>query len=441
MLEKTADFFFFVLNLEKITTVTFNTSQAFYKEADANDALSSFRKMFILPKAATGREAAYFCGNSLGLQPAALKELVESELADWGMHGVEGHFLAKHPWFGYHHLFAEGLGKIVGALPNEVVAMNSLTVNLHLLMISFYRPTASRYKIIMEAGAFPSDQYAMETQVQMHGLDPKDAIIEIAPRAGHHLITEQDILDAIATAGDSVALVLFGGVNYYTGQFFDLEKITSAAHAVGAYAGFDLAHAVGNVPLQLHDWGVDFACWCTYKYLNAGPGAVGGAYVHENHCNNDALFRLGGWWGNDEATRFKMEKGFVPQKNAGSWQMSNAPVFNMTGLLSSLNIYAQTSVQHLRTKSIRMTAYLEYLLGQIPHPNFEIITPKDPQKRGCQLSLLFSANGKETFHRLTTAGIIADWREPNVIRLAPVPLYNSFKDCYRVFEVLSDKTM
>jgi kynureninase len=362
--------------------------------------------------------------------------LMEQELEDWAKYGVEGHFQARNPWFSYHKLFNERLSKIVGAKPDEVVATNTLTVNLHLLMVSFYRPQGKRYKILMEASAFPSDQYAMETQVRMHGYDPADAIIEIAPRQGEHIIEEQDILQAIEDAGDSLALVMLGGVNYYTGQFFDLAKITQAAHRVGAYAGYDLAHAVGNVPLQLHDWSVDFACWCSYKYLNSGPGGVGGIYVHEHHYSNPKIFRLGGWWGNSEATRFKMEKGFIPQNNAGSWQMSNAPVFNMVAHNASLDIYDKAGMKALREKSERLTSYLEWLLRQITHLPFEIITPTDAQRRGCQLSMLFGERGKEVFETLTANGVIADWREPNVIRVAPVPLYNTYEDCYKFYEIL-----
>jgi kynureninase len=289
----------------------------------------------------------------------------------------------------------------------------------------------------MEAGAFPSDQYAMETQVRMHGFDPHDAIIEISPRAGAYTIDEQDIYDAITKAGDSLAVVMIGGVNYYTGQFFELEKITAAAHEVGAYAGYDLAHAVGNIPLKLHDWHVDFACWCSYKYLNSGPGAVGGIYVHEKYGNNPDFFRLAGWWGNDEKTRFKMQKGFVPQKGAASWQMSNAPVFNMVALNASLDIYEKAGMKALREKSEQLTGYLLFLLQQLNNLSFQVITPSEPGKRGCQVSMLFNADGREVFNRLTENGVIADWREPNVIRIAPVPLYNTYEDVYRLYEIMA----
>lgn len=315
--------------------------------------------------------------------------------------------------------------------------MNTLTVNLHLLMISFYRPKGSRYKIIMEAGAFPSDQYAMETQVKMHGYDPEDAIIELSPREGDHCLHEEDILKAIETAGDSLACVMIGGVNYYTGQWYPMEAITAAAHKVGACCGFDLAHAVGNVPMQLHDWNVDFACWCSYKYLNSGPGGVGGIFVHERHGNDPNVFRLAGWWGNEESERFQMKKGFKPATGARSWQMSNAPVFNMVAHKASLDIFEKVTMAQLRAKSLKLTAYFEYLLKQIQHLDFNIITPAEPEKRGAQLSLLFSKDGRKVFDALSSNGVVADWREPNVIRFAPVPLYNSFEDVYRTYAIMN----
>lgn len=406
-------------------------------QADQTDTLFPFRERFFIPQH-QGRDVIYLCGNSLGLQPKSARYLMQAELEDWAKHGVEGHFQARNPWFSYHKLFTERLAGIVGALPQEVVAMNSLTVNLHLLMISFYRPEDSRYKILMEAGAFPSDQYAVETQVRMHGYDPEDAIIEITPRAGSYTIAEEDILEAIEAAGNTLALVMIGGVNYYTGQFFDLERITKAAHHAGAYAGYDLAHAAGNVPLQLHQWDVDFACWCTYKYLNSGPGAVGGAYVHVRHTQNPDTFRLGGWWGNSEATRFQMKKKFVPAPTAESWQMSNAPIFNMVAHHASLDIFDKAGMTALREKSIKLTGYLEFLLRQLSHLPFTIITPEDPARRGCQLSLLFQERGRAIFDLLTNNGVIADWREPNVIRIAPVPLYNTFEDVYRFYELLKN---
>lgn len=414
---------------------SYEASLSYAQSQDEIDILFPFRERFHFPKH-EGKDVAYFCGNSLGLQPKSVGYLMQQELDDWAKYGVEGHFEARNPWFSYHHLFSERLAKIVGAKKEEVVATNTLTVNLHLLMLSFYRPQGKRYKILMEAGAFPSDQYAVETQVRMYGYEPEDAIIEISPKEGAYIIEEEDIIKKIEEAGESLALVMIGGVNYYTGQFFDLKRITEAAHKAGAYAGFDLAHAVGNIPLQLHDWTVDFACWCSYKYMNSGPGGIGGLYVHEHHCSNPKIFRLGGWWGNDEKTRFKMEKGFIPQNNAGSWQMSNAPVFNMVAHNAALDIFDKAGMAALREKSERMTGYMEWLLKQVKHLPFTIITPTEPKRRGCQLSMLFGDHGREVFDKLTDAGVVADWREPNVIRIAPVPLYNTFEDCYRLYEVL-----
>ncbi len=416
---------------------SYQNTLEFARDLDKTDTLYSFRERFLFPQH-EDNDVRYFCGNSLGLQPRSVSYLMQKELDDWGKYGVEGHFRARNPWFSYHHLFSERLAKLVGAHKDEVVATNTLTVNLQLLMTSFYRPNRDRYKIIMEAGAFPSDQYAVETQVRMHGFEPDDAIIEISPRNNAYIIEEDDIIAAIEQAGESLALVMIGGVNYYTGQYFDLERITEAAHKAGAYAGYDLAHAVGNIPLHLHDWTVDFACWCSYKYLNSGPGAVGGIYVHEHHGNDPKFFRLAGWWGNEEKTRFKMEKGFVPQKGAASWQMSNAPVFNMVAHNASLDLFDKAGMQALREKSEQLTGYMEYLLKLINHLPFEIITPAEPSRRGCQLSLLFKERGKEVFEKLSQSGIIADWREPDVIRIAPVPLYNTFEDAYRFYEVLAN---
>ncbi len=415
---------------------SFEASLEFAQSQDQTDILFPFRERFHFPQH-NGMDVHYFCGNSLGLQPKSVSYLMEKELQDWAAYGVEGHFNAALPWFKYHHFFSERLAKIVGADKDEVVAMNTLTVNLHVLMQSFYQPKGGRYKILMEAGAFPSDQYAMETQVRMHGFDPYDAIIEISPREGEYIIEEDDIIEAIMKAGTSLALVVIGGVNYYTGQFFDLQRITAAAHYVGAYAGFDLAHAIGNIPLKLHDWDIDFACWCSYKYLNSGPGGVGGIYVHERFGNDPQFFRLGGWWGNDENTRFKMQKGFIPQKGAASWQMSNAPVFNMVAHNAALDIFEKAGMKELKAKSDNLTGYLEFLLNQITNLSFEIITPADPARRGAQISMLFAERGREVFDHLANSGIIADWREPNVIRVAPVPLYNTYQDVYRLYEVLS----
>ncbi len=414
----------------------FEPTLEYARTQDDMDILFSFRERFHFPQH-EGANALYFCGNSLGLQPKSTAYLFEKELNDWAKWGVEGHFQAKSPWFGYQNQFAAPLSKIVGAQEQEVCALNTLTVNLHLLMISFYRPKGNRYKIIMEAGAFPSDQYAVETQVSMHGYDPNQAIIELSPREGAHCLEEADILQAIEDAGDSLACVMMSGVNYYTGQWYPMAAITHAAHQAGATCGFDLAHAAGNVPMQLHDWDVDFACWCSYKYLNSGPGGVGGIFVHEKHGNNPEVLRLAGWWGNDETQRFQMKKGFVPAAGARSWQVSNAPVFNMVAHRASLDIFEKVTMTQLREKSRKLTAYFEYMLQQMQHLDFEIITPAHPDQRGAQLSLLFGTRGKKVFDALTEKGVITDWREPNVIRFAPVPLYNSFEDVYQTCAIMN----
>ncbi len=417
-------------------TAQFEASAEYAHSLDQMDTLFPFRERFHFPQH-NGEDVRYFCGNSLGLQPKSTAYLMQKELDDWAAYGVEGHTQARNAWLYYHHLFSESLGRIVGAEKEEVVAANTLTVNLHLLMLSFYRPTKERYKIIMEAGAFPSDQYAIETQARLWGFNPDDAVIEVAPREGEFTLRNEDILKAIEEAGPLLALVMFGGVNYYTGQLFDIAAITEAAHRVGAYAGFDLAHAVGNVPLKLHDWDVDFACWCSYKYLNSGPGGVGGIFVHQRHGDSPDVFRLAGWWGNEEETRFQMRKGFHPQRGAASWQMSNAPVFNMVAHRASLDIYDKAGMAPLREKSLRMTAYLQFLLDNLKSLPFSVITPREENQRGCQISMLFHERGREVFDALSDAGIIADWREPDVIRVAPVPLYNTYEDVYRLYEVMA----
>lgn len=415
----------------------FEPGYAFAHNLDDMDTLFSFRERFHLPLH-NDKPAIYFCGNSLGLQPKSTAYLFEQELKDWAKLGVEGHFQARAPWFYYANQFSASLARIIGCLSSEVMAMNTLTVNLHLLLLSFYKPTSKRHKIIMEAGAFPSDQYAIETQVRMHGFNPEDAIIELKPAAGAYCLEEDAVLTAIQEAGDELACVLMGGVNYYTGQLYDMASITQKAHEVGALAGFDLAHATGNVPMSLHDWDVDFACMCSYKYLNSGPGGVGAIYVHEKWGNDASVFRLAGWWGNDETTRFEMKKGFSPAKGAAGWQMSNAPVFNMIGLRASLDIMDNTSMKDLHEKSQQLTAYLEYLLKDLNHLSFTVITPKDLKKRGAQLSMLFHKDGRKIFDVLTEAGVIADWREPDVIRVAPVPLYNTYSEVYRFYQILKE---
>lgn len=417
--------------------MTYEASLSYAVSQDQQDSLNKFREQFHFPPH-EGKEAIYFCGNSLGLQPKAVKAAIQQELDDWQLHAVEGYWKAKNPWLYYQQFCRKPMAPLVGALEHEVSIMNTLTVNLHLMMLSFYRPSGKRYKVIMEAGAFPSDQYAVETQVKLHGYDPADAIIEVSPRPGEHLIRLEDILQIIGEQSDSLALLLWGGINYYTGQLFDMKALTEAAHQAGAYAGFDLAHAIGNVPLQLHDWDVDFAVWCSYKYLNGGPGAVGGAFIHEKHASRIDQPRAGGWWGNEESTRFLMEKGFVPKAEAEGWQLSTAQVFNMVGLKTSLEIFNETSISAIREKSIHLTGYLEYLLQQIDGLKFEILTPKNCAERGAQLSLFFGNQGKAIHQQLTNAGIILDYREPGVLRFAPAPIYNTYQDVFHVYEIISN---
>lgn len=416
----------------------YENTLAFARQQDAQDPLHPYRDEFLFPQH-QARPVRYFCGNSLGLQPKSVRPALLAELDHWATHGVEGHFRGELPWMHYHKFLARQSADLVGALPHEVVVMNTLTVNLHLMMVSFYRPTRERFKIIMEAGAFPSDQYAMESQVRWHGFDPSEAIVEIAPRPGEDTLRTEDIVASIEREGPQTALVLFGGVNYYTGQFFDLPAIAAAAHRAGAYAGFDLAHAAGNLPLRLHDWGADFAVWCSYKYLNSGPGGPSGAFVHERHGNNPDLPRFAGWWGHDESERFQMRKGFKPMRGAEGWQLSNAQILSFAAHKASLDIFAAVGMAALREKSLRLTAYLEFVLDDVNRGKnlFRIITPRNPEARGCQISALTDDRGKALFDRLTENGVIADWREPNVIRFAPVPLYNSFEDVWRLGEMLA----
>ena len=403
---------------------------------DSQDELAPFKKQFHFPKF-NDTDAIYFCGNSLGLQPLHTKDAVLQELEDWKNLAINGFSKAKNPWLYYQEYLKPSMAKIVGCLEHEVTVMNTLTVNLHLLLLTFYKPTPIRFKILMEAGAFPSDQYAMETLVKHYGLEPNDCIVEIAPLPNAKTLSTAQIVEAIHEHKDSLAMVMFSGIQYYTGQLFDMATITQAAHKVGAICGFDLAHAVGNVPMHLHDWEVDFACWCSYKYLNGGPGAVGGLYVHEKYSTNTHLNRLAGWWGNDEAIRFKMERGFVPKANASGWNISTAQVLNMVGLKASLEIFDATTMEKLRSKSIALTNYLQQGLQQIPNLQFEIITPTNTHERGAQLSLYFTQNGKAIFEALSSKGIVVDYREPGVIRVAPTPLYCSFYDVFRFLEIVS----
>ena len=414
--------------------MSFENSLAYARSLDAQDPLKNFRDEFYCPMH-KGERAIYFCGNSLGLQPKATEFAIQYELDYWKKYGVEGWFAGETPWLSYHKNMSELAAPIVGARPEEVIIMNTLTVNLHLMMVSFYRRTAKRFKILMEGSAFPSDQYAIESQARFHGFDPSIAIIELIPREGEDCLRTEDILQTVENEGDTLALILLGGINYYTGQLYDIEKITEAGHRVGAQVGFDLAHAAGNVPLSLHDWNVDFAVWCTYKYLNSGPGGVSGAFVHTRHFQ-DNLPRFAGWWGHDEAQRFKMEKGFIPMDGAAGWQVSTAQIIPLAMHKASLEIFKKAGgMTVLREKALKLTAYLEFLLEQSSH-NFKIITPSVSAERGTQLSILTDENGKKLFDYLAENGVICDWREPNVIRLAPVPLYNSFEEVWRVGELM-----
>lgn len=412
----------------------FENSLAYARALDAQDPLKNFRDEFHCPMH-NGERAIYFCGNSLGLQPKATELAIQYELDYWKKYGVEGWFAGETPWLSYHKNMSELAAPIVGAKTEEVIIMNTLTVNLHLMMVSFYRPTAKRFKILMEGGAFPSDQYAIETQVRFHGFDPSVAIVELMPREGEDCLRTEDILQTIENEGDTLALILLGGINYYTGQFYDIEKITEAGHRVGAQVGFDLAHAAGNVPLSLHEWDVDFAVWCTYKYLNSGPGGVSGAFVHSKHFV-EKLPRFAGWWGHDEGQRFKMEKGFIPMQGAAGWQISTAQIIPLAMHKASLEIFKKAGgMAVLREKALKLTAYLRFLLEQSSH-DFKIITPSVSAERGTQLSIVTDKNGKKLFDYLADNGVICDWREPNVIRLAPVPLYNSFQEVWRVGELM-----
>jgi kynureninase len=414
---------------------TYRTDAAFAQEMDKADKLAGYRARFHLPKAKDGSPCIYLCGNSLGLQPLSVEAEVRQELEDWKNLGVEGHFHAKHPWMPYHKFTTEAAAYVVGAKPSEVVMMNGLTANLHLMMVSFYRPTPARHKILIENGPFPSDRYAIESQIRYHGFDPAASVLELNPRAGEHCLRTEDIERMIAAEGDSIALVLMGGVQYYTGQAFDMPRITRAAQEKGCVVGFDLAHAVGNIPLRLHDWNVDFACWCSYKYLNAGPGAIAGCFVHERHGKNAALPRFAGWWGHDQETRFKMGPEFHPMAGAEGWQLSNPPILSFAAVRAALDIFKEAGMENLREKSVALTGYLEFLLRDAKIDGLNIMTPAHAEARGCQLSITLQKGGRAVFDALTAQGVICDWREPDCIRVAPVPLYNSFEDVYRFVRI------
>jgi kynureninase len=418
--------------------IVYETGAECAARLDAADPLAGFRAQFHIPPHGDG-EKIYLCGNSLGLQPREAERLLIEELEDWRRLGVEGHFEARRPWMSYHEQFAAPLARLVGAEPDEVVCMNTLTANLHLMMASFYRPSDERYRLIIERPAFPSDRYAAESQVRFHGLDPADALVEIGPRDGEVWLRDDDIRACLERHGPTTALVLLPGVQYYSGQLFDVAGITELARRQGCAVGWDLAHAVGNVPLSLHDWGPDFAVWCSYKYLNGGPGAVAGCFVHRRHGSDFELPRFAGWWGHDKDTRFRMGPHFVPMHGAEGWQLSNPPIFSMTPLIAALAQFDEAGMTPLRAKSVRLTDYLDYLLQVELADEVEIFTPAEPGRRGCQLSLSLAGGrerGRAVFERITAAGVIADWREPDVIRVAPVPLYNSFGDVWAFVQIL-----
>lgn len=419
--------------------MTFQNTREFAQSLDAQDELRKYRDEFHFPHV-NGKQVIYFTGNSLGLQPKRTKTYVDEVMNDWANLAVEGHFYSDKPWWDYQERFAVPLSDIVGAKPTEVGVMNTLTVNLHLLMVSFYNPTPQKYKIICEEKAFPSDQYMFQSQVKFHGYDPKDAIVEIKRREGEANIRLEDVLAKIDEVGNELALVLIGGVNYYTGQVFDMKTITEAGHKHGAYVGWDLAHAAGNIKLDLHDWSVDFAAWCSYKYMNSGPGNASGFFVHEKHHNDKELKRFAGWYGHNKERRFKMEPDFDPVHGADGWQISNLPILSLAPYLASVEMFAEVGMDKLITKRNLITSYLEFILHEIDKElegaDFEILTPSNQEERGCQLSVYLHGQGRELFDRLMKNGVITDWREPNVIRLAPAPFYCSFEDMYEFGQIL-----
>jgi kynureninase len=419
-----------------VSVDSFQQREQFAVAMDARDPLAHFRRCFFIPKTNSGEECIYLCGHSLGLQPRTAAAYIDQELQDWARLGVEGHFHAKHPWVPYHRLLTEQTAELVGAEPQEVVLMNSLTVNLHLMMASFYRPTAERNKILMEAGAFPSDQYAVKSQIRFHAFDPASSLLEISPRRGESCLRDEDIESVIERDGESIALILLAGVNYATGQVFDMEAITRTGQRRGCIVGFDLAHAVGNIPLRMHDWGADFAVWCSYKYLNGGPGCVAGCFVHDRHSKAWDLPRLAGWWGHDEKIRFLMGPEFHPMPGAEGWQLSNPAILALAPLRASMELFSEAGMAGLRAKSISLTGYLDFLLRR-GAPRCSIITPTEEKQRGAQVSIRLTDQGRDLCDRLAKHGVVGDWREPDIFRVAPVPLYNSYQDVYRFVERFS----
>ncbi|WP_159950620.1 kynureninase [Polaribacter septentrionalilitoris] len=414
----------------------YQNSLAFAKQLDKEDKLSSLRNRFLIPKDKNGDDWLYFTGNSLGLQPKSTKDYISQELEDWANLGVEGHFEAKHPWINYHEYLTDKMAKIVGAKPPEVVIMNTLTTNLHLLMVSFYQPTKTKYKIVIESDAFPSDRYAVESQLKFHGFDADEGVILWKPRVGEELLRIEDLEEILTNQGDEIAMLLIGGLNYYTGQFLDLKRIAEIGHAKGCVVGIDLAHGAGNVQPNLHDSGVDFAAWCTYKYLNSGPGSIAGLFVHEKHAYKKDLPRFAGWWNHNKETRFNMRQPFDVLPGAEGWQLSNPPVLAMAPILASLDLFEEVGMDALREKSEKLTGYFEFLINEIGSDDIKIITPKKPKERGCQLSIQVKNADKSLHKKLMENHVITDWREPDVIRCAPVPMYNSFEDVYQMVEIL-----
>lgn len=416
--------------------IAFEPHLEFALNLDRNDPLAKYRTAFHIPQDEHGNDWLYFTGNSLGLQPKTTKSAIEQELEDWANLGVEGHFEAKNPWMPYHEYLTESMAKIMGAKPLEVVVMNTLSTNLHLLMVSFYNPTKKRHKILIESDAFPSDRYAVQTQLAFHGYDPNEHLIEWTPQTGEKLLHIEDLEQILETQGEEIALLLIGGVNYYTGQYLDLKKITDLGHAKGCKVGIDLAHGAGNIQPELHDSGVDFAAWCTYKYLNSGPGSLGAIFVHERYAHDKNLKRFAGWWSQNTATRFDMRQPLDITPGAEGWQLSNPPILSMAAIKSSLDLFNEVGMNALRQKSIKLTSYLEYLISGLNHQDIKIITPSDPNQRGCQLSIQVKNANKNLHKKLTDQHVITDWREPDVIRCAPVPFYNSFEDVFRMVEIL-----
>ena len=416
----------------------YQNTLAYAKQQDTEDKLSHLREQFHIPKDKNGNDWLYFTGNSLGLQPKKTQKYIQQELDDWAKYGVEGHFEAKNPWMSYHELLTESMAKIVGAKPLEVVVMNTLTTNLHLLMVSFYQPTKKKYKIVIESDAFPSDRYAVQSQLKFHGFDAEEGLIEWKPRKGEELLNIADLKKIVAEQGDEIALLLIGGVNYYTGQFLDLKRIAEIGHSKNCFVGIDLAHGAGNISPDLHNSDVDFAAWCTYKYLNSGPGSLGGLFVHEKHAHNKELPRFAGWWNHNKETRFNMRQPFDVMKGAEGWQLSNPPILSMAAIKASLDMFAEVGMEALREKSEKLTGYFEFLINQIDSDSIKIITPSNPKERGCQLSIQVKNADKSLHKKLTENNIITDWREPDVIRCAPVPMYNSFEDVYRMVSVLKE---